>query len=83
MAARKRKSLAKILEENHHTVKVSHPTLVKQLLPPALKKDIDFIDEQINVMSLTVGHLKAEDQYSIRQQMLELLRFKYTLLGCY
>lgn len=63
--------------------KLSHTAMTKQMLPEALKQDIDFINNQINAMSTSVGHLTPEDQYSSRQQMLELLRFKYMLLGYY
>lgn len=46
-----------------------------------VENDLKVVNQQINHIMMVLGTItKPEEQYSLRQQMMELLRFKYNEL---
>lgn len=55
-----------------------------EIIKKEILQDVSVVNVQVNQIILTIGSTpKAEDQYSLRQQMLDLLRFKYSILENY
>lgn len=56
----------------------------EEIIKKEIMNDIALINVQINQLLMTIGHTtKIDEAYTMRQQMLDLLRFKYNILESY
>lgn len=57
---------------------------IEELLRKEITSDVAAVNMQVNQILMTIGvTTKLDEVYTLRQQMLELLRFKYNIIDNY